>query len=127
MNRELRDTPRVIKTPFPARRFRAYVRSAGAVSPDDLDGRQIEHIFQAALRDFRTGRLSLDARSSIAGRLWTQAFVPSDIRCSPDLHAVLLAGSELSFYVRKSGSDAVGRIFLSFLRQVLGFTGRRTG
>lgn len=105
----------MIKTPFPARRFRAYVRSAGAVSPDDLDCRQIEHIFQAALRDFRTGRL------------WTQAFVLSDIRRTPDLCAVLLAGSERSFYVRKSGSDAVGRIFLSFLRQVLGFTGRRTG
>lgn len=103
-----------IRTRMPTTEYNQYMKDAGAASEDALSETQVKKIIANAVDGFLRGELSTDGLSMIFNRLFRVVTkLPGD---DQQLLDVVIAGSELSFYVRQ---PKLLPQFNSFLKQVL--------
>jgi hypothetical protein len=105
---------KAIKPPMPTKEYNQYMKDAGVASEDALTQVHVKKIIANAVDGFLRGDLSTDGLSMICNRLFRVVTkLPGD---DQQLLDVVIAGSELSFYVRQ---PKLLPQFNSFLRKVL--------
>lgn len=97
------DNKHTIQTsPPPQERLEYYLERTGARSLETLTFEQRKKIFLLAIKDFMDGRFGVDALASFSMDLNDYKKDPKTFTTEEtELFSATLAGSELSFYVRK--------------------------
>ncbi len=107
---------KIIKIPMPVRQYKAYKKIAHVKSEKAMSEAQTKSIFAQAVDGFLKGDISIDGLAMICNKLF-QRLIKIKNR-DPKFFDTIIAGLELSFYIR---SPKLLSIFSGFLKSVLDY------
>lgn len=90
----------VIHVPFPEQKFKAYLKMAHLTTYKDGTLSQQRNMFLYIIADFKSGKLSLDEMSALAGEMYSYPDEQDSVEFT-ELNDALYDCSELNFYVRR--------------------------
>lgn len=107
-----------IETKFPQEMYDKYLFQTGVEDGNKMSLSQMDKIFLLSRDDFITGKLGLDEFSDICNNLFGYIVEKIDSGKDMQIMDVLLAGAELSFYVRQNPNPEKDKQLLYFLQEV---------